>query len=892
MEDEDVPTEGGQPHSYWLRYGPSVVLATGEQLRFASEDELLAAHCVPDYAVNPDQVRGARQYVDVRPASGFVPSIAPHHSVEIDDEEAPPLIEIQESAAPVESPGYAPTTPSEVPPPLEAIPENAIEVEDVEPQQPLLPQPLPEQAGDLMSVGAEPEPLPSTMTTPLLNPNTPPLLPQSQPYQPLQQPNNQLAPQPPQSLPQPPDTPFNQSSVHPDVLDGHYRPSRREGRAGRIFSGPYVTEIQEEEPWSDICPGMEESVRRLRLQELLSETSTDDEAVKEISDCYMVNPIHESFLTGKAVCSEISLKDLNAEERELFDVAMKKEWDSWMKFSAVEVLTPEQVEQLPGDTPIIGTRWVHVDKNKKVRMMASGISGKTKKTTEQISREYPLLAKSRIVVQGNQEEETGIRSDSPTASLLGFNLVCSVAVMKKWEVRAYDASTAYLQAKGISRLLILRPPRPPPPGIYQHDLLRAKGSIYGTKDAGRSWWIKLFKEAVKEGWISSKVEPAMFFLYSDTKELTGIMVTHVDDLFVAGVGEKYEQSMKKLTVELHLKENKGSFRFCGKNIKQDGDYNISLDQKDAIEAVEYQVISKDRRVKPNSPLTESEKSQFRGLIGSMGWISRQTRPDVMVNVSLASQTMGSPTVKDVVDLNKAVKMLKETPDEKWNFVASEMDLESCIVFTCADSSFANTEGHKSQCGYVVGLALPELPSGASTPVHILETHSGSIKRVCRSTLAAESNAVLMGAEAADYIRSLMVEMMNPGVSSRNLEREFNRKALQIYTDAKSLEATVTKDAGLPSDKRVRILVAQVKELLRGQNEPEAGGCSIFWVDTSQMLADVLTKQGCERELMLEVLSTGRWTLMPSEMALQKKAKIRMDRQARKIKEKHVKAEDG
>lgn len=113
-----------------------------------------------------------------------------------------------------------------------------------------------------------------------------------------------------------------------------------------------------------------------------------------------------------------------------------------------------------------------------------------------------------------------------------------------------------LQAKNTSRLLILRPPRPPPPGVSQHDLLRAKGSIYGTKDAGRSWWIKLFKEAVKEGWISSKIEPAMFFLYNDSKDLTGIMVTHVDDLFVAGEGKKYVQSMKKLTVELISRRTK------------------------------------------------------------------------------------------------------------------------------------------------------------------------------------------------------------------------------------------------------------------------------------------------------------------------------------------------
>lgn len=36
LEDEDPPTQKGQPHSYWLRYGHGVVLATGEQLRFAS----------------------------------------------------------------------------------------------------------------------------------------------------------------------------------------------------------------------------------------------------------------------------------------------------------------------------------------------------------------------------------------------------------------------------------------------------------------------------------------------------------------------------------------------------------------------------------------------------------------------------------------------------------------------------------------------------------------------------------------------------------------------------------------------------------------------------------------------------------------------------------------
>ena len=82
----------------------------------------------------------------------------------------------------------------------------------------------------------------------------------------------------------------------------------------------------------------------------------------------------------------------------------------------------------------------------------------------------------------------------------------------------------------------------------------------------------------------------------------------------------------------------------------------------------------------------------------MGWVTRQSRPDVMVTASLASQAMGSPKIKDVIELNKAGKMLKESADFKWRLKPSEITFDNCAVFVCAGSSFANVEGHKSQCG--------------------------------------------------------------------------------------------------------------------------------------------------------------------------------------------------
>jgi hypothetical protein len=269
-----------------------------------------------------------------------------------------------------------------------------------------------------------------------------------------------------------------------------------------------------------------------------------------------------------------------------------------------------------------------------------------------------------------------------------------------WVAAAYDSSTAYLQSHGIARLLVLRAPRPPPPGVRPGTLFRARGSIYGTKDAGRSWWIKLLHDAKECGWILSQIELALFYLYDESTfppTLIGVMASHVDDLITCGFGEKYEDCMKELTKRLHLKKKDTEFRFCGKNLIQHADKSISLEQVDAIEGLEYQTLDKHRRKFPNLPLSEEEKSEFRALIGSMGWIARQTRPDVMVNVSIASQSIGHPCIKNVIDLNKAVKMLKDSADAQWCFKPSNLTLENCAVFVCADSSFANTEGLRSQC---------------------------------------------------------------------------------------------------------------------------------------------------------------------------------------------------
>ena len=92
-------------------------------------------------------------------------------------------------------------------------------------------------------------------------------------------------------------------------------------------------------------------------------------------------------------------------------------------------------------------------------------------------------------------------------------------------------------------------------------------------------------DAKTVGWIMSGIESALFYLY-DGACLVGIMASHVDDLITCGQGPVYETAMKKLAdLDLiFLKEKKGSFRFCGKNIVQNDDFTVTVEHVDAIEA--------------------------------------------------------------------------------------------------------------------------------------------------------------------------------------------------------------------------------------------------------------------------------------------------------------------
>eukprot|EP00971_Amphidinium_carterae_P077431 1529768-Amphidinium_carterae.1 len=65
----------------------------------------------------------------------------------------------------------------------------------------------------------------------------------------------------------------------------------------------------------------------------------------------------------------------------------------------------------------------------------------------------------------------------------------------------------------------------------------------------------------------------------------------------------------------------------------------------------------------DSPCSPSDLSELRRVIGSIQWLARQTRYDVLCGVALLAQRMGAATIADLKTANSLIKELQSTPPE-------------------------------------------------------------------------------------------------------------------------------------------------------------------------------------------------------------------------------------
>lgn len=488
---------------------------------------------------------------------------------------------------------------------------------------------------------------------------------------------------------------------------------------------------------------------------------------------------------------------------EVVSSAKQSELNNWKQFGVYEEV------QNRGQTAL-SVRWVCTEKT---------VNNETK-------------IKARLVARGFEETQS-IRADSPTGSKDTLRIFMSIMASKGWRCKSIDIKAAFLQGNKIEREVFLVPPKEAecPKGT----LWKLKKCVYGLNDAARSWYFTVRTFLVKLGCTQLKTDPASFYWYNDG-ELSGVFIMHVDDYFYGGT-----QAFENLVVANVKKEFQvgqqadGAFKYIGLEVSQNKE-GITLSQNEYLKSVQPIPLSAGRASQKNEDCNSGEMKSLRSMVGQIGWLSAHTRPDMSYEVLELSCNMSSPKVENLVQANKCVKKMGMV---ECNMKFPDLgDLKKVELVALSDASHANLpDGFSSAGGFIVFL-IGE--NGNSCP---LAWEAKKIRRVVKSTLAAETLAASDAVDTCYYLGSMLSEILF-NVHDKNVI------PITCYVDNYSLfeNAHSTKNV---TEKRLRIDLAALKELVK------EGQVTLKWLESCRQLSDCFTKRGVSTYKLIDVIERGK-----------------------------------
>lgn len=457
--------------------------------------------------------------------------------------------------------------------------------------------------------------------------------------------------------------------------------------------------------------------------------------------------------------------------------------------------------------PKISTRWVCTEKDS----------------------EKGKIFKARLVARGFEEDTSLIRKDSPTCNKESLRLVLAVISSKQWHLNSLDVQAAFLQGSELSRDVYLKPPRE----ADTTNIWKLNKCVYGLNDASRLWYIRLTEEFTNLGVTKSQLDEAIFYYHSQGR-LEGIITTHVDDVFWGGTLTFKENVIHKLRNIFKIsKESQHNFSYLGLCLEQT-DTGTELHQNGYASEIKPIQIENEKDRCPHNDLTENERSRFRSVIGQLNWLSTQSRPDVAYETCQASVSFKDAKIRDITRINKTIRKLKnETVSLRFTDIG---DLKHCRILSFSDASYRNLSNEGSQGGFIMFLCNAE---NQAIPI---QWQSKRLRRVVRSTLAAECLALLDAADASFLIKSMLEEIFG---------RENTSIVIECVIDNKSLNDTLHSTKCI-EDRRLRVDIAALREKLKNGELNK-----VRWVSSASQIADCLTKNGASSKPLLDTLCSGK-----------------------------------
>ena len=431
--------------------------------------------------------------------------------------------------------------------------------------------------------------------------------------------------------------------------------------------------------------------------------------------------------------------------------------------------------------------------------------------------------KARLVARGDLEEDS-FRRDSPTCCKDTIRVILTFITTMKEKICSWDVKTAFLNNDNLTRDIYVKPPKE----AKTLKIWKLRKTVYGLRDASRAWYLNLSEKLLMKGCSRSSVDPAFFF-WKNQDMLQGVIGIYVDDLLHAGSSYFMAEVMKEIEGLFTIgSQNEEIFTYLGIELSQQKDMSVNMCIDKYINNIE-EILTDCYDLPLDDPIPTELRTPVRSLVGKINWACSISRPDIAFYACQFSSKASNATLRDVQEMNKAVRYLRNNPITL--NIPSFSSLEDLHLEVYCDAAYGNLAGGASQGGYVILVT-----DGTNrTPV---AWSSHKLKRVSRSTLTAETLALADAVDAAMLLSVLISEVIYNSAKSI---------PIVCYTDNDSLYKAA-HTSNVVDEKRLRIELGAIRESI-DKNE-----FVLKWVSSKEQIADALTKSGVSTKKLKEAMA--------------------------------------
>ncbi|KAJ9556254.1 hypothetical protein OSB04_010868 [Centaurea solstitialis] len=496
---------------------------------------------------------------------------------------------------------------------------------------------------------------------------------------------------------------------------------------------------------------------------------------------------------------------VSGNESEQWQEAMKAEMQS-MYDNQVWELT-----DLPQHCRAVGRKWVF---KKKTDMDGNVHTFKAR-----------LVAKGFTQTHGIDYDETF----SLVAMLKSIRIFMAISAYFNYEIWQMDVKTAFLNGKLTEDVYMEQPegfedPKNP------NKVCKLLKSIYGLKQASRSWNLH-FDERIKEfGFAKSEFEPCVYTKFSGS--IVTFLVLYVDDILLIGNDVPTLQSVKRwlsrcfqmkdlgeaayiLGIKIYRNISKrliglSQSTYIDKILKK---FRMDESKKGFIPMQHGIVLSKTQCPVSSQDQDKIKSVPYASAIGLIMYAMLCTRPDVAYSVSVTSRYQQNPGEPHWVAVKNILKYLRRTKDMFLVFGGSEDEIS---VTGYSDASFqTDRDDFRSQSGYVF-----TLNGGA------ISWKSSKQDTIADSTTEAEYIAASDAAKEVVWLRNFLSDLRVVASVSRPID---------IFCDNSGAVAQAKEPREHHKSRHVLKKYHLIREIIG------RGDVRICKIPTEENVADPLTK---------------------------------------------------